>query len=74
MYAGLVPWEVVLPWGPPERFLINLSGTFTNGWPMSVEITTLPTRVTDSPPQRHPFKHNRQDAKKTKKETLRMEF
>ena len=27
-YVDLVPWEVVLPWGPPERFLISLSGTF----------------------------------------------
>ena len=31
-YAGLVPREVVLPWGPPERLLFSLSGTFMDGW------------------------------------------
>lgn len=54
--------------------MISLSGTFTKGWAMSAEITTLPTKVTDPHPQRHPLKRNRQDAKETKKETVRIEF
>jgi hypothetical protein len=65
---------VVLPWGPPEGFVFNLSGTFTKARPMSAEITTVPTSVTDPRPARHPFQRNRHHTKQTNKETVRIEF
>lgn len=43
-YAGLVPWEVLLPRGSPERFCKNLSGTF-----LRAAIRTLRRRHTHAP-------------------------
>ena len=58
-YPGLVPWEVVLPRGPPERFVISLSGTFIEAGPTFAEFTTLPTNRTDHCSQRHPLRRKR---------------
>jgi hypothetical protein len=53
----------MLPWGPPERFVFGLSGTFLDGWSMPTQIA-IAIRI---PTPSHTIIQPRHYAKKTKK-------
>lgn len=67
-YADPVPWEVMLPWAPPERFVFSLSGTFLDGWTIQPQIAIAIRIPTPSHTIIQPGHHTK-NTKKTQKET-----